>query len=97
MNFDEAWKAVGYNYGEEELESVRLGWELCAANTPRIEWIDAWDCKHSMSADAAAIVLKAYTDEWPGGQEEIEACINMWKNKFYSLAADYNEISTDGL
>lgn len=27
-SFDEAWKELGYEYGEDALESVKLGWEL---------------------------------------------------------------------
>ena len=29
--FEEVWQKTGYNYGEDELESVKLGWELCIA------------------------------------------------------------------
>lgn len=28
ITFEQAWAATGYQYGEEELEGVRLGWEL---------------------------------------------------------------------
>lgn len=26
--FEEVWKATGYNYGEDALKGVKLGWEL---------------------------------------------------------------------
>jgi hypothetical protein len=26
--FEQTWKETGYNYGEDALEGVRLGWEL---------------------------------------------------------------------
>ncbi len=34
--FEQAWEATGRQYGEEELESVRLGWELREQTDPAI-------------------------------------------------------------
>lgn len=28
ITFEEVWKDLGYHYGEDELEDVKLGWEL---------------------------------------------------------------------
>ena len=33
--FEEAWEELGYQYGEEELDSVKLGWELRMNNDTR--------------------------------------------------------------
>lgn len=53
--------------------------ELQEAQT--LEWIDARECKHTMSREVAIKTLKEFYDEWPGGLEEIEASIRTWRRK----------------
>ena len=44
---------------------------------PRIEWIDRWQAKHSVSLAGAKKHLQEFLDEWPGGFEEIESALKM--------------------
>lgn len=41
-------------------------------------WTDEWDCKHKMSKSAATTFLQQFFNEWPGGMEEIDSCVNHW-------------------
>lgn len=53
----------------------------------RIEWIDQWDCKESISIEGAAEIVKEFFDEWPGGLDEIESSIRSLRERFESNAA----------
>ena len=46
-----------------------------------LTWTDQWGCLHTVRVDAAIKELKEFYDEWPGGLQEIDSCINMWKKK----------------
>lgn len=49
--------------------------EYRGADKPIVEFTDAWNCKHTLSINAAARELKEFYDEWPGGLEEIESAL----------------------
>lgn len=42
---------------------------------PFIEFVDSWECKHTMTPAEAARMCKEYYDAWPGGLEEIESAL----------------------
>jgi hypothetical protein len=38
--FDEAWDELGYDFGNDALENVKLGWELCIKSLPKVHTIN---------------------------------------------------------
>lgn len=67
--FEKAWTATGYNYGEDEKEAVRLGWQLARAAlvAPQQETV-AWICENTDGR-------KKLFD----GPPAIAAAVNGWK------------------
>lgn len=48
---------------------------------PMVTFTDQWGAKHSLSLAAAARVLKAWEDAWPGGLEEVESAVKTATSK----------------
>lgn len=58
---------------------------------PTLEWEDKWGCKHTVTYGRAKELLQEFYNEWPGGFEEIESCINHWRNIAISLEEEMNK------
>lgn len=50
-----------------------------------LSWTDRCGCKHTVTVEYATEVLHQFFDDWPGGFEEIEACMNYWKKQAVML------------
>jgi hypothetical protein len=76
---------AGHNRGAkmalDELDPVRKEMQIAhsrptaAPELPEVKFVDAWDCAHTLSLEAAGKELKVFYDAWPGGLEEIESAI----------------------
>lgn len=55
-----------------------------------LHFTDDWGCSHKLSKTYAEEFLCKFFNEWPGGMEEIESCINYWQKQSRE-AHIYNE------
>lgn len=54
-------------------------------NPDSLQWEDCWGCQNTMTHKGATDFLREFFNEWPGGLEEIEAVIAMWKRHVNEL------------
>lgn len=66
---------------EVDIEAMKDHIKREAPDDKVITWVDQWDCVNEIPVVYAREFLKKFWDEWPGGFEEIEACITMWKGQ----------------
>jgi hypothetical protein len=51
----------------------------------KVKWTDQWGATHEMSLEVAANELRKWTNEWPGGTEDVEAALARRDREIESL------------
>lgn len=77
----DSWSPYHSIVSSEEMREISSYYLSFAESFRPVKFTDAWDCAHELTVEAAARELKEFYDEWPGGLEEMAACIRVLKRK----------------